>query len=475
MRFTVDWMLVVKWSRVCAILSMMFLIAMSSSCEYMPRAKRQIVLITIDTLRADHLGCYGYGESTSPQIDAFAKGSVLFQDVTSQAPWTTGSFASLMTGRTCSEALANKDQLNPNLSSLAELLRDEGFATVAVLANPKVHSQFGFARGFERYVELYLSSGPGSGEFHARRRGVSKVDAREVTDTVLGLLPELADRDFFLWVLYIDPHEPYRRLEDGFYPGGLQPALERIPVGREVNAGLLRDLRTPRAREDTSTRSQIERDFQDRIFALYDGEIRYVDQQIGRLLEGLERTGISNRSLIILTADHGESIYDHRSYFGHGRYPFQATVHVPLIIRWPGAPPGVVEAPAALVDLFPTVLEFARVEGPREMRGASLTPSGRTDPMPILVKTGTDECKRAFRKGAFKLIDWGAGKFSLFNVIKDTGETRDLSQIDKSRLQSLREELTRAVGTLEPAPTDLPAPEVSVQVKDQLRALGYLQ
>jgi arylsulfatase A-like enzyme len=459
---------------VSAIFLLVFSIVMFSTCEYAAKKRRQVVLITIDTLRADHLGCYGYSGSTSPRIDAFATKSVLFRQASSQAPWTTGSFASLMTGRVCSEALANHDQLNPNLASLAKLLQDQGFTTIAVVANPELNSARGFGRGFEHYVELQPVGGR-SDEIVGKRKRASKVDASEVTDTVLKMLPQLVNTDFFLWVLYIDPHTPYMRHQDRFYPRGWPTELNGVAAGQPVEPRIF-ELSTRSARDqDVSSQLQRKREVQELIFRMYDGEIRYVDQQVGRLLDGLSKAGISRSSLIIFTADHGESVYDHEGYFGHGIYPFQATVHVPLIICWPEVQPGVVDEPVALVDLLPTVMEFARVKTPKGLRGVALTPSGRFSQPPILVETKEGVCLPSLRRGAFKLISWGNGRFSLFNVIDDPGETHEISAVDNVQCQVLREELTQYLLTLNPAPTDLPPLELSPQLREQMRALGYIQ
>jgi arylsulfatase len=472
----VVWRFVVERSTVSSLFIMVFFIAIFSNCERTAtEGRRQVVLITIDTLRADHLGCYGYSGSTSPQIDAFAKKSVLFRDASSQAPWTTGSFASLMTGRVCSEALANSDQMNPDLASVAELLRDQGFTTVAVVANPELNSARGFSRGFDRYVELFLPTGGRSDEIVGKRKRESKVDAREVTDAVLRLLPQLADRDFFLWVLYMDPHTPYMRHHERFYPRDWPTALEGVAVGQPVDQRLISLPAQNGPDQDESSRSQIERKIQKLIFPLYDAEIRYVDQEVGRLLEGLDEAGISKRSLTIVTADHGENIYDHKHSFGHGTYPFEATVRVPLIMRWPGVSPGVVDGPVALVDLMPTVMKFAGVIAPEGLRGTALIPFELASHPPILVKTRGLRGPRAFREGPFKLISWRNGRFSLFNVIDDPGEKWDISAVDSVRCQILEERLSQYLLTLKKAPTDLPAPELSPQVKEQMRALGYIQ
>jgi arylsulfatase len=451
------------------------IVSLFSTCERTGEAPRQIVLITIDTLRADHLGCYGYSGRTSPRIDAFAKEAVLFRDASSQAPWTTGSFASLMTGRMTSEALANSDQMNPGLSSIAELLRDRGFATAAVVANPELTSARGFARGFDRYVELFLPPDARPGEMQGKWKRETKVEAREVTDAVLRLLPQLADRDFFLWILYLDPHTPYTRHHDRFYPEGWPAELEGIAVGQPVEQRRLVPPMRGGMAQDASSRLQIEKRARTLIFPLYDAEIRYMDQEVGWLLEALDDEGITERALVILTSDHGENIYDHKSNFGHGTYPFQATVRVPLLIRWPGAPAGDIDGPVALVDLMPTVLEFAGVTAPKGLRGAALVPFERASRPPLLVKTRQHRGPRALRRGDFKLINWRDGRLSLFNVVRDPAEKHDIAAVDSARVALMEKELAQYLRTLVKAPKDLPAPELSVDEKEMMRGLGYMQ
>jgi arylsulfatase A-like enzyme len=374
-----------------------------------------------------------------------------------------------------SEALANSDQMNPDLVSVAELLQDQGFTTVAVVANPELTSARGFARGFDRYIELFQQSGTRPGEMQGKWKRESKVEAREVTDAVLRQLSQLADRDFFLWVLYLDPHTPYTRHKDRFYPEGWPAELAETAVGQPVDQRLLQLPARGGIEQDVSTRAQIEKKIQERIFSLYDGEIRYVDQEVGRLLEELDHAGISEHALIILTSDHGENIYDHKGHFGHGTYPFQATVRVPLLIRWPDVPPGVVDGPVALVDLMPTVMQFAGVAAPNGLRGVALVPFDRASHHPILVKTMGSRGPRAYRKGSFKLINWRDGRLSLFNVVADPAEKHDISSVDSVRCDVMEKELAQYLRTLTKAPADLPIPELTPHEREQMRGLGYIR
>jgi len=430
----------------------------------------QIVLISIDTLRADHLGCYGYNKGTSPQLDTFAEKSVLFRQATCQAPWTTGSFASMMTGRFCSEALANYDQLNPHLSTLAELLRAKGITTVAVISNPELNSARGFGRGFTHYLELFR---PSDHKSTGKWKKKSKVGAAEVTDAVLKLLPQLADKDFFLWILYLEPHTPYIRHGDEFFPGGWPKSIN-LPIGQEVPTELIIPEALKSQGPDAASRLKSERETGNLIFKLYDGQIRYLDQQLERLLDGLETTGTTRHSLIIVTSDHGESVYDHKSYYGHGRYPYQGTVHVPLIIRWPESKGAVVDETVALVDLFPTVLEFAGIEVPTKLRGSALSPAGRNSQPAIIMRTDGQNKQRALRRGPYKLIYWDDNSQSLFNVINDPGEKIDLCSEKTQLVRKLGQKLGLVLRTLDPSPADLPDPLISPQLKEQMRALGYV-
>jgi len=308
-----------------------------------------LLLVMIDTLRADHLGAWGYPHPTSPRLDALARDGVRFAQFYSTSAWTRPGVASLLTGqypRTTGIYEERFDALTPGLETLAERLRAHGYVTIGVTANPNINAWFGFDQGFD----LYGDSGvlwpwmPAAQSERLLQPGVAELDdATAVTDRALLALDrqrsEHPGKPFYLQLLYVDPHRPYE-----------PPASE------------LRTL------TESGSKS-----------AAYDGEIRHTDAEIGRLLDGLESRGLLDETLVVLTSDHGEGLDDHpnvpRSY-AHGNIVYDSVQHVPLLLSHPDLPPGrVVETLASSIDLVPTVLELLGWPlSPQELPGRSLVP-----------------------------------------------------------------------------------------------------
>ncbi|HZM00255.1 MAG TPA: sulfatase [Planctomycetota bacterium] len=308
-----------------------------------------LLLVMIDTLRADHLGAWGYPYPTSPRLDALARDGVRVSRFYSTSAWTRPGVASLLTGeypRTTGIYEERFDALAPELETLAERLRARGYATLGVTANPNINAWFGFDQG----CDLYGDSGvvwpwmPAAGDARRLAPGVARLDdATAVTDRALEALDRLRSeqpgKPFYLQLLYVDPHLPYEP------PAGALQAL--------VEAGSRH--------------------------AAYDGEIRHTDAEIGRLLDGLESRGLLGSTLVVVTSDHGEGLDDHpnvpRSY-AHGNIVYDSVLHVPLLLSHPDLPPGrVVETLASSIDLVPTVLELlGRPLAPQQVAGRSLVP-----------------------------------------------------------------------------------------------------
>ncbi len=306
-----------------------------------------VVIVLVDTVRADHVGSYGAQRATSASFDAFAREHTLFLNAYSPSPWTRPAVASLFTGLYPQRhgVQMRADRLSSNLPTLAALLGQRGYQTTCITTNPHVTETWGMTRGFDRLVSLMPNP-------HRMKAGN---DANLVYHRLREVLPELRE-PFLLYVHLIDPHYPY------------EPPPEDL-----VALGLPRQ-----------TKSWA---------ALYDGELRYADRMVGRMLHALAREGLTERSVIVWTSDHGEEFHEHGST-GHGKTVYQEVVRVPLAIALPPQldrlwrsgerrrPCARVESNVSLVDLVPTLLSMTGVAAPPDLDGEDLSPTFACQAMP---------------------------------------------------------------------------------------------
>jgi arylsulfatase A-like enzyme len=368
-----------------------------------------VLLITVDTLRADRLGCYGYRLPTSPQIDRLAKSGVRFSDCTVQWPKTWPSMASLLTGaypKTTGMQYRPRE-MHGSLLLISEVFQKAGYTTGAVVANFNVGRRFGFDQGFETFVESWQEAWreeAGDAPFRNRPGKVKRyTNARIVTDQGLRWLRDGdRSRPFFLWLHYMDPHGPYEPPPD--YARYFQGAHPPEPMPRD---------KLPRyqVQFDAETRSPIT----DLAFyrAQYDRGVRYLDDELGHLFAELDRLGFDRGStLIVFSADHGESLDEHGYYLEHGQFSYQACARVPLIVAREGHVPAgsVIDRPVGLIDVAPTILELAGVDVPKTLEGQSLAglihnESGARAPEHVFMEAGYQErTQLTIRDREWKLI-----------------------------------------------------------------------
>jgi arylsulfatase A-like enzyme len=324
----------------------------------LPKSKG-VVLIVIDAMRADRLGCYGYDKPTTPSIDAFAEEGVVFERFHAAAPWTAPSMGTIFTGvppsiHRCGRAprvFGRKQEviaLDANLPTVASLLPD-GVKTAAVVNNNFLDPSLGFSKGFDSYDYQIVSP-------------ESERGAAGTTDAAIAWLEKNKDAPFFLYVHYFDPHMPYGPKEKyikQFAPKE-KPAAIDVPLVGLAKVRVARIvLGSPEA---------------DYIRGLYDGEVRYTDDEIGRLFARMKELGLLDDSWVVLTADHGEEHFDHGG-FEHGHRYEEEVLRVPLIVRAPGGKwrAGTrVPYNASHLDLAPTILAFFGVLRPAHFEGASV-------------------------------------------------------------------------------------------------------
>jgi arylsulfatase A-like enzyme/energy-converting hydrogenase Eha subunit B len=440
-------------------------------------SRPNVVLISIDTLRADRLSTYGYERPTSPVLSELAAQGVLFRKAISPGNWTPPGHASLFTGmfpKTHGAFQMEYPALGPASLTLAEILSAAGYRTGAIVANSSSLSRpFGFDQGFAFYDDR-----------PARSHGYQPVlngfltafpllqgwatkpfrTAEEVTVTTCEWLRQNADAPFFLFVNYMDPHYPY---------APPPPHHARFGGGRaflfpDPRWDILRGSRGPTHEESEHFR------------ALYDGEVAYVDRSVGRLLEEITRIGVYERSLIVVTSDHGEFLGEH-GLCGHGVGPYQPVHHVPLIVKYPGNGPVAVEENwVSLVDVMPTILETAGLPAQTPIQGQVL---GRAT-HPVMIEGAPDPALtryygRRFEKsykgvyeGAWKLVSYSDGAVELFNVRDDPGEVVNLASRHADRTREMNQRLEGYWNSL-PRATFLR--EADSEVRDRLKAGGYVQ
>ncbi|MFQ5515806.1 MAG: sulfatase-like hydrolase/transferase [Myxococcota bacterium] len=462
----------------------------------LPRASARrdmpnVLLVVIDTLRADHLSSYGYSRKTSPHIDELASESVVFTNAVSQAPWTAASIASLLTGlypsvhgldggirwgagqRTAGGKLpfAIQKTLSSTQLTLAEMLRRRGYRTAGFVSNVYVNSIFGFSLGFETYDDEHEDYSRDVG--HAKRRG------EDTNAHVFEWLDGKPQEPFFLLVHYNDCHWPY---------------IPPEPHGREYVEGYTGSL-TP---ENTGTVVEkqgkpitgLSQEDLQYIIGLYDGEIHYADENVGRLLERIEKAGFERELLTVLTADHGEEFLDHGSA-SHGYTLYEEQIHVPLIVRHPGhLKPRRVDAQVRLIDVLPTILALAGVEldAAARVQGTSL--------LPLLEGRTTQGVREAFSEATYvgakkslrsdtgkKLIYSFAGEGAmLFDLKSDPHERRNLLDEKPELAAPLQENLELWVQANQATRVALfggegPDQEIvlDAETQERLKALGYIQ
>lgn len=446
-----------------------------------------LLLVTVDTLRADHLSAYGYRLPTSPNLDRLATEGVRFADATVPWPKTWPAVASMLTGKypaTTGIRLYPRRKLPSDHETLAELLRSEGYVTGAVVANVNASSKFGFDQGFDVFVESWeegLRKATGSTAFKNDPGEVKQfTGARVVTDQAIDVLEQFeGKRPFFLWLHYIDPHGPYRppaEYEDlfvGEYP------VKKVPF----------DALPAYQRQHDAKGAPI--DDISHYIARYDREIRFFDDQLQRLLDELARRGLRDDTLLVLTSDHGESLDDDKYLLEHGAAPYQPNASVPLVVVFPGEVPAgrVVEAPVGTIDVLPTLFELLEVPVPGFVQGESLVATWADDAAPaeyVFMESGSYEPSQlSVRKGKWKLarlraprdrMQFGRSEFELYDLEADPGEEADVSAANPELVAELRAALDawRSDTPAYDGPETAEMKEVDEQTHALLRALGYV-
>jgi choline-sulfatase len=414
-----------------------------------------LLVIVVDTLRADHVGAYGSTRKATPRIDALAARSLVVENAWSQSSWTKPSIASLMSSMPESSHGVRRgfvDRLGARVETLAEQLSAAGYRTGAVSENPHVNSAFGFDQGFE----------------HFEGRKDFRGDAATSGERAIAWLESLdGSEPFFLYLHLVDPHGPYTpgaKLRE-IFTSGLEPASPAVAKGRL--APLL---------DGEKAVDLVPGDVRF-LEALYDAELIMTDAVVGGMLDYLEMKGLEERTVVLLTSDHGEEFLEHGS-LKHGYWLYEETLRIPLILHVPGASPHRSrDTWVQLLDVAPTLLDLLGVDAPESFEGrsfASLLAGEELGPQSLFFETHYQgAARRALRSGRYKLVvDEVAGTSELYDLVNDPGEEIDLADARPEIVLALADEIaSRAEGAV---PEDTLEGELAPEIRQALEELGYL-
>jgi len=481
-----DWRKLLAAVGLLAVAGVLWWVQLVRLAPAIPPERARVLLLTVDTLRADHVGTGAHGVPNTPFLDGLLADAQVFERAVTPVPRTTPAVASLLTGvyPHTSKVRSLADPLAPEIFSVAELFRLRGYRTIAVVSNHVLRPRRGLTRGFDVY------------DYAGDARG-GPATTRAALDHLAELDP---DEPVFLWVHYIDPHVPYApppELARRFDPGYAGRYAERF--GGEPGATGPSAFPTDLPKREAIYRNPLPERVNEHVRRLYAADVHATDAAVAHLVEGVEAAG--GPWSIVFTSDHGESLGEHDYYWEHGDYVTNATVHVPLAFRFPPGH-GLREARrhpdwVSLVDVMPTLVELYDLPVPYDLpyaiEGRSLVPALRGDPLAprgVFAESGRahhpEEVRgrvrfdvagrfRAVFRDRWKLV-WtpfapAEEEFALYDLEADPGETKDLYRPDHPEAAALRRELEAWLrATDDTTETALDARDVEL-----LRSLGYVE
>ena len=401
-----------------------------------PKAPRNLLLVSIDTLRADRLGCYGYADAQTPRLDALARSGLRFAEATTVVPLTLPAHSSLMTG-TFPAWHGVRDNggfyLGEDQTTLAEVLRDRGYRTGGFIGAFVLDGRWGIGQGFGRFFDDFDLEKFGD----ALSMDVIQRPGAEVVDKALEWLGAERERPFFAWVHLYDPHAPYEAPE---------PFRSRFP---KTASGA------------------------------YDAEIAASDAQVGRLLDTLDLDGRLSETLVVVVGDHGEMLGEHGEQT-HGFFIYDAAVHIPLIVAGPGIRAREIQDQVRILDVMPTALDLLGVPLPKTVQGVSLLPVARGEHLGLVAHSeswypryhyGWSDLQ-SIQDGRFKYIR--APRPELYDLGGDAREVSDLSKDEPLRLSSLERALADLIARTTNASAVKGPQSVDAETEERLAALGYV-
>lgn len=428
---------------------------------YSKNYKPNIVLIIIDTLRADHLGCYGYERDTSPNIDKLARNGVMFTQAISQAGFTLPSIASILTGK----YVGPREFPNPNknyslkeqIITLPEILKEYGYKTAAFTGGGYLSSIYGFNQGFDIYED-----------------SKDWIGLEGLLPLVYKWLEQNKNEKFFSFLhtydvhAPFDPPEPFKNMYVSNYQGQFKDIFLDYRLFRKIN-GL----------EKQENLIKLTKDDIDYIVAQYDGGIRYVDTLVGNLIDKLGKLGLSDNTLIVLTADHGQDLMEH-GHIWH-RDVYDEGIRVPLIFSYPDyLPKGkTIDAQVRSIDLLPTILDILGIRRRRSMDGISLMPLVRAERNKHIsyaysIGTNIDSPRASIRTEDWKLIFTVKNdRYELYNLNKEPDELNNLLGEEEAQFKLLKVKLNDWMNEV-PIMFEKTGLILYEDTKERLESLGYI-
>jgi arylsulfatase A-like enzyme len=450
--------------------------AESSTAEPDPaRPRRNVVLISLDSLRADHVGAYGYERDTSPAFDRFAKEGVLFRNAIATSSWTLPTHLTMFTGRSqvSHGVVVDTLVLSPAIPTLGEIFKEAGYATAGFVSGPYVGGHYGYARGMDTYIDLSAEWGKGA---EARAAILSPT----INEKALAWLDEERKDPFFLFLHYFDIHydfvppPPYDTMFDPDYTGTMDGRffIERDDVHAKMAA---RDL--------------------EHILALYDGEIRFTDEHVGRILARLKELGLMDNTVVLITADHGDEFFEHGNK-GHHRTVYDEVTRIPFALHVPGGEHTgrTIDEQVSLLDVFPTLLDAAGFRPPADAEGESLAGWLRGERstrqaiysdfydkrgfnLQVARRTATDKTIQHFNR----ITHPRRGSLEYYDLAGDPGERDNRASEQPAKMREGIEKMTdwlesqwRAHRRTELSTTGVGSIEIDAETQERLKALGYV-
>ncbi len=443
-------------------------------CSPTEEAARNLILISVDTLRADHLGAHGSQRGLTPHLDALANESIVFDRAYAPSAFTLASVSSLLTGRYPEEVGVswNQSVLDPEIPTLAMMLRAAGYRTGAVVSNFVLREhRSGIETGFGHFDDVFPAK--------EAVRGFPEREAEDTTRAARVALAAVMDPElpFFLWVHYQDPHGPYtpgEALRTRFFDTDRAKGDVELPVSpNRRGAAAIPSYQFLEERRDPEFYR-----------AGYEGEIHRADRAIGALLDAIRKAGLFENSVIVFTADHGESLGENDYWFAHGEFLSDALVRVPLWVRVPGAPPARRHDTASLVDIVPTALGALGIAPTATASGRDLLADDASDaerPVYLTALAEASEPRFGLIAHGHKYLvtprlpgDGNGLRPNHERLIRVGEEAEDLSKKDPKLAEQMRQDLYRFRTDLEIPDRPARDQEISPEERSQLEALGYL-
>lgn len=451
-------------------------------------SKKNVILLTADSLRGDHLSCYGYHRKTSPNIDKLAERGTVFTQCISNSGWTLPSFVSLFTS-TYPLSYGGYRYLSEDRKLVAEVLKENKYKTAAYTSNPFLSAKRELDRGFDIFEEfegemprisvlrmtvepylrkvfslvrpLYAILAILSNSIGYQASTKEYLRADEVNQRAISWLEQNLDGNFFLWLHYMDTHYRYNPPAD---------CLRKFRSESVTNMQKSRVFFKMRFRPQFISNRELEI-----LHDLYDGEVRYWDQCIGSLINRLSDLGVLEDTIIFVTADHGEEFQEHGNFAHFDETLYDESIRVPLIIAGPGIERGIVDEQVSLIDVAPTIVDLLKLPEVGNFQGRSLLSAIRLAEERRNVISENSK-KIAIRSEHWKYIyDRESATEELYNLHVDPQEQNNLSQTEHEVINEFRSELNAHLSMIERTAIHLPDVELEKEVKERLRRLGYFQ